>query len=88
MEFKIQHTSRTMDCDEPDLDAFESNLCAIIRARESGTTAALVSNLCPKSSDPPSENPTTYNANHNIAKCTTMDYNIVVIVCTVNKGLQ
>ena len=35
-----------MDCDEPDLEAFESNLGEIIRARDSGKTPALVSNLC------------------------------------------
>ena len=41
-----------MDCDEPDLEAFESNLGEIIRARDSGKTPALVSNLSPNSSDP------------------------------------
>ena len=36
-----------MDSDDPDLEAFESNL----RARELGRTAALVSNLCPIAAD-------------------------------------
>ena len=40
-----------MDSDDPDLEAFEFNLRAIIRAREFGKTAALVSNLCPNASD-------------------------------------
>ena len=40
-----------MDFDDPDLEAFESNLRAIIRARELGRTAAFVSNLCPNASD-------------------------------------
>ena len=37
---------------DPGLEAFESNLNAIIQARELGKTAALVSNLCQKASDP------------------------------------
>ena len=41
-----------MDGDDPDLEAFESNIRRIIRARESGKTAALVSNLCLNASDP------------------------------------
>ena len=36
-----------MDSDDPDLEAFKSNLCLmILRERESGKAAALVSNLC------------------------------------------
>ena len=42
----------TMDCNDPDLEVFESNLCLILPARESGKTSALVSNLCPNASDP------------------------------------
>ena len=34
IEFEIQHTAHTMESDDPDLEAFESNLRAIIRARE------------------------------------------------------
>ena len=41
-----------MDCNDPDSEAFKSNVHAIFRARESGKTAALVSNLCPNTSDP------------------------------------
>ena len=52
IEFEIQHTVHTMDCYDPDFEAFESNFRPILRARESGKTAALVSNLCPKASDP------------------------------------
>ena len=40
-----------MDGDDPDLEAFKSNLRRILRARELGKTAALVSNLCPNASD-------------------------------------
>ena len=43
-----------MECDDPDLQAFKSNLRRILRERESGKTAALVSNLCPNVSDPQS----------------------------------
>ena len=42
-----------MDIDDPDLEVLESDLRAIIRARELCKTAALVSNLCPNASDPP-----------------------------------
>ena len=35
IEFEIQHDAHTLDCNDPDLEAFESNLCAINRARES-----------------------------------------------------
>ena len=52
IEFEIQHTVHTMDCYDPDFEAFVSNFRPILRARESGKTAALVSNLCPKASDP------------------------------------
>ena len=41
-----------MDGDDPDLEAFKSNLRRILRARELGKTAALVSNLCPNASEP------------------------------------
>ena len=43
-----------MDRDDPDLEAFKSNLCLILRERELGTAASLVSNLCPNTSDPQS----------------------------------
>ena len=43
-----------MDGDDPDLEAFESNLRRILRARALGKTADLVSNLCPNASDPQS----------------------------------
>ena len=43
-----------MDSNDPDLEAFESNLSAIIWARQLGKTAELVSNLCPNPSDPQS----------------------------------
>ena len=43
-----------MDSDDPDLEAFKSNLCRILRERELGKAAALVSNLCPNASDPQS----------------------------------
>ena len=43
-----------MDSDDPDLEAFKSNLCLILRERELGKAAALVSNLCPNTSDPQS----------------------------------
>ena len=42
-----------MDCYDSDLEAFESNLRAIIRARELGKTAALVSKFCTNATDPP-----------------------------------
>ena len=42
-----------MDTNDPDLEAFESNL-GIIRARELGKTAALASNLYLNASDPQS----------------------------------
>ena len=40
-----------MDGNDPDLEAFDSNLRAIIRARELGKTAAFMSNPCPNASD-------------------------------------
>ena len=43
-----------MDSDDPDLQAFESNLRRILREREIGKAAALKSNLCPNASDPQS----------------------------------
>ena len=43
-----------MDSYDPDLQAFESNLRRILRKRELGKAAALVSNLCPNASDPQS----------------------------------
>ena len=43
------HTQRTAD-----LKAFDSNLRAIIGARELGKTTALVSNLCRNASEPQS----------------------------------
>ena len=41
-----------MDSDGSDLEAFESNLCAINRARELGKNAAFVANLRTNASDP------------------------------------
>ena len=43
-----------MDSDDPDLQAFESNLRRILRERELGKAAALAPNLCPNASDPQS----------------------------------
>ena len=43
-----------MDSDDPELQAFESNLCRILRERELGKAAALKSNLCPNALDPQS----------------------------------
>ena len=40
-----------MDSDDPDLEAFKSNLCRILGERELGKAAALVSDLCQKASD-------------------------------------
>ena len=40
-----------MNCAGPYFEGFESNLRAIIWARELGKTAALVSNLCPNASE-------------------------------------
>ena len=34
IEFEIQDTAHTVDSNDPDLEAFKSNLRAIIRARE------------------------------------------------------
>ena len=45
-------TAHTMDGDDPDLEAFESNLRPILRARELGKTVALVSSLFLNLSDP------------------------------------
>ena len=41
-----------MDSNDPDLEAFESNLRRILWERELGKAAALVPNLCPNASDP------------------------------------
>ena len=43
-----------MDSNDPDLEAFESNLRRILLERELGKAAALVPNLCPYASDPQS----------------------------------
>ena len=43
-----------MDSDDPDLEAFKSNLCWILGERDLGKAAPLVSNLCPNTSDPQS----------------------------------
>ena len=43
-----------MDSNDPDLEAFESNLSAKIWARQLDKTVELVSNLCPNPSDPQS----------------------------------
>ena len=40
-----------MDCNDPDLEAFDSNLRAIIWARELDETAALLFNICPNASE-------------------------------------
>ena len=54
--FKMQYTARlgshTIDCNDPDLQVFESNLPAIIRARELGENSALVSHLCSNATGP------------------------------------
>ena len=54
--FKMQYTARlgshTIDCNDPDLQVFESNLPAIIRARELGENSALVSHLCSNATVP------------------------------------
>ena len=54
IKFEIHHTAHALDFDDPELDAFESNLVALIRVRELGKIAALLSNLCPNASDPQS----------------------------------
>ena len=41
-----------MDCDGPDLEAFESNLRRILWARELGKTVVLAFNLRPNASGP------------------------------------
>ena len=41
IKFEIKHTAHTMDCNDPNLEAFESNLRAMTR----GKNAALASNL-------------------------------------------
>ena len=38
IEFKILNAAQTMNYDDADFEAFESNLCAIILARELGNT--------------------------------------------------
>ena len=43
-----------MDSNDPDLEAFKSNLRRILRERELGKAAALVPNLCQNESDPQS----------------------------------
>ena len=43
-----------MNSDNPHLQAFEFNLRRILRERDFGKAAALVSNLCPNASDPQS----------------------------------
>ena len=48
---EIQQIERTMDSDNPDLDAF-ARRSTIIRARAIEKNAALVSNLRPTASDP------------------------------------
>ena len=40
-----------MDSNDPDLEAFKSNLFRIFGERKLGKAAALVSNLCPNASD-------------------------------------
>ena len=44
----------SVDCDDPDLEAFEPTLCAIVQVRVLDKTATLVSNLCQNASDPQS----------------------------------
>ena len=51
-EFEILYAAHTMNCDGPDFEAFESDLCAIIWARGLGMAAACVSNLSTNASDP------------------------------------
>ena len=43
-----------MNRDDPDLEAFKSNVCQILEEKELGKAAALVSILCPNASDPQS----------------------------------
>ena len=43
-----------MNSDDPDLEAFKSNICRILGERKFDKAAALVSNLCPNASDPQS----------------------------------
>ena len=45
IEFEIQHAAHTMVGNDPDLQAFESNLRRILPERKLGKAAALVSNL-------------------------------------------
>ena len=42
IESEILNTAHKMNCDDPDFEAFESILRAIIRVRALGKTAALV----------------------------------------------
>ena len=59
---EIQHTAHTMDSYDPDLQAFESDFCAIIWAREIVKNVALVSNL----SQDNNQATTTLNKNPNV----------------------
>ena len=62
-----------MDVDDPDLEAFEFNPCRILRVREIGKIAALMSDFCPDGSDLPligvssKDNASPTAANHLIA---------------------
>ena len=51
LTWRLNSKSLTLHTQWTVIEAFESNLCAIIQARKLGRTAALVSNLCPNASD-------------------------------------
>ena len=54
IEFEIQRTACTMDCNEPALKAFEISYCTVIQPKELGQNAALLPNLHQNASDPQS----------------------------------
>ena len=63
IELGIQHMAHTMDSDEPDLDAFEFNLCTIICSVESG-----IRDHCPiiaLQSSPEQYRPAVWKASNN-----------------------
>ena len=51
IEFKIQYTAHTKDSYDSDLEAFESNIHALIQAQEECQNSTLVSNPCPNTSE-------------------------------------
>ena len=46
IKFKIQHIALSMNSNDSDLAAFESNFCASIQARDLDKNATLVPSLC------------------------------------------